>query len=95
MISQLLPALGQVGALVALLALTVPLLARHPAQVYTSEWRQHWPRRLVRRQLRSPEATVRDLVDDNTSSRTWGVLGEPHVTVLMLNIAIREAVKDS
>ena len=37
------------------------------------------------------EDEVRDLVDDNTSGRTWGVLGEPHVNVLMLNIAVREA----
>jgi potassium-transporting ATPase KdpC subunit len=41
------------------------------------------------------EATVRDLVDDNTSGRTWGVLGEPHVNVLMLNIAVQEAATDS
>ena len=37
------------------------------------------------------EAAVRDLVDENTSGRTWGVLGEPHVNVLLLNIAVREA----
>jgi K+-transporting ATPase ATPase C chain len=39
------------------------------------------------------EAEVRDLVDGNTSGRTWGILGEPHVNVLMLNIDVREAAK--
>ena len=34
---------------------------------------------------------VRDLVEDHTSGRTWGVLGEPHVNVLMLNIAVQRA----
>ena len=33
---------------------------------------------------------VLDLVDEHTSGRTLGVLGEPHVNVLMLNIAVRE-----
>lgn len=37
------------------------------------------------------EEAVRDLVDDHTSGRTWGVLGEPRVNVLMLNIAVLEA----
>jgi K+-transporting ATPase ATPase C chain len=37
------------------------------------------------------EAEVRELVHDHTSGRTWGVLGEPHVNVLMLNIAVRAA----
>jgi potassium-transporting ATPase potassium-binding subunit len=35
-VSEVLPALGQVAALVLLLALTVPLLARHLAHTYTS-----------------------------------------------------------
>ncbi|WP_243058436.1 potassium-transporting ATPase subunit KdpC [Nocardioides sp. SR21] len=35
------------------------------------------------------EDEVRDLVAENTSGRTWGVLGEPRVNVLLLNIAIR------
>ena len=39
------------------------------------------------------EDAVRELVDDNTSGRTWGVLGEPHVNVLMLNIAVRQAAR--
>ncbi len=41
------------------------------------------------------ENEVRGLVDDNTSGRTWGILGEPHVNVLMLNIAVREAAADA
>ncbi len=36
------------------------------------------------------EADVRRLVDDNTTGRVLGVLGEPAVNVLMLNIAVRE-----
>ena len=36
------------------------------------------------------EGQVRQLVDDHTSGRTWGVLGEPHVNVLTLNIAVRQ-----
>lgn len=37
------------------------------------------------------EDAVRDLVDEHTSGRTWGLLGEPRVNVLMLNIAVLEA----
>ena len=37
------------------------------------------------------ETAVSALVDDNTHGRTWGVLGEAHVNVLMLNIAVRQA----
>jgi K+-transporting ATPase ATPase C chain len=37
------------------------------------------------------EEQVRDLVEQNTDGRTWGVLGEPHVNVLMLNIAVLKA----
>jgi K+-transporting ATPase ATPase C chain len=33
---------------------------------------------------------VRRLVREHTSGRTWGVLGEPHVNVLQLNIAVRQ-----
>jgi K+-transporting ATPase ATPase C chain len=39
------------------------------------------------------EAELRDLLDDNTSGRTWGGLGEPHVNVLMLNVAVQRAVE--
>ena len=37
------------------------------------------------------EGRVRELVDANTSGRTWGVLGEPRVDVLGLNIAVLQA----
>ena len=40
------------------------------------------------------EREVRDLVDDHTSGRTWGTLGEPHVNVLMLNIAVQRAAAE-
>jgi potassium-transporting ATPase KdpC subunit len=36
------------------------------------------------------EAEVRGLVADHTSGRTWGVLGEPRVNVLELNIAVQQ-----
>ena len=39
------------------------------------------------------EDVVRRLVDEHTSGRTWGVLGEPHVNVLMLNIAVQKAAE--
>lgn len=35
------------------------------------------------------ETQVRDLVAEHTVGRTWGVLGEPHVNVLELNIDVR------
>ena len=37
------------------------------------------------------EEQVRDLVDENTNGRKLGVLGEPHVNVLLLNIAVEKA----
>ena len=37
------------------------------------------------------EQVVRRLVDDHTTGRTWGVLGEPRVDVLQLNIAVLSA----
>lgn len=37
------------------------------------------------------ENEVRRLVAGNTHGRTWGVLGAPHVDVLLLNIAVRQA----
>ena len=41
------------------------------------------------------EDAVRRLVDKQTSGRTWGVLGEPHVNVLLLNIAVQQAARDA
>ena len=35
--------------------------------------------------------TVQTLINDNTEGRQWGVLGEPRVSVLMLNIALDNA----
>lgn len=35
--------------------------------------------------------TVQTLINDNTEGRQWGVLGEPRVNVLMLNIALDNA----
>jgi K+-transporting ATPase ATPase C chain len=39
------------------------------------------------------EDAVRRLVDEHTAGRTWGVLGEPHVNVLLLNIAVQQAAE--
>jgi potassium-transporting ATPase KdpC subunit len=36
-------------------------------------------------------ATVRRLVAQNTHGRTWGILGDPHVNVLLLDIAVEKA----
>jgi K+-transporting ATPase c subunit len=42
-----------------------------------------------------PEDEFRRLVEDNTTSRLLGVLGEPHVNVLKLNLALDELAKKS
>ena len=36
------------------------------------------------------EAQVRGLVAESTTGRIWGVLGEPRVNVLELNIAVEQ-----
>jgi len=42
-----------------------------------------------------PEAQLRRLVEDNTIGRLLGVLGEPHVNVLKLNLALDKVTKKS
>jgi K+-transporting ATPase ATPase C chain len=41
------------------------------------------------------ESDIRRLVDEHTSGRTFGILGEPHVNVLRLNIAVLALAKSS
>lgn len=76
--SELLPALGQVGALALLLVLTVPLLARHLAHTYTSD-RHLGAERAAYRLLRvDPDA------DQHWRSYALSVLGLGLVGVLLL-----------
>jgi K+-transporting ATPase ATPase C chain len=42
-----------------------------------------------------PEDQLRRLVEDNTTSRLLGVLGEPHVNVLKLNLALDKLARKS
>ncbi|MGZ5400138.1 MAG: potassium-transporting ATPase subunit KdpC [Nocardioides sp.] len=41
------------------------------------------------------EDAVRTLVEENTGGRAWGFLGEPHVNVLLLNVALDEATEQA
>jgi potassium-transporting ATPase KdpC subunit len=51
------------------------------------------PRVAAARKL--PEDELRRLVEDNTTGRLLGVLGEPHVNVLKLNLALDKLAKKS
>ena len=76
--SEVLPALGQIAALVLLLALTVPLLGRYLAHVYTSD-RHLAPERVAYRVLRvDPDA------DQHWRSYAMSVLGFCLVGILVL-----------
>jgi K+-transporting ATPase ATPase C chain len=48
-----------------------------------------------RRSAKLPEDELRRLVEDNTTGRLLGVLGEPHVNVLKLNLALDKLAKKS
>lgn len=47
----------------------------------------------VARENALPARSVRELVEEHTAGRTAGFLGQPHVNVLELNIAVRGAAR--
>ena len=47
----------------------------------------------VAKERKMPENNVRQLVTDNIEGRTFGLLGEPRVNVLALNLALDQAAK--
>jgi K+-transporting ATPase ATPase C chain len=51
--------------------------------------------RRVARERRMSEENVKQLVQEHTEGRQFGVLGEPRVNVLELNLALDEASKKS
>ena len=76
--SEVLPALGQIAALVLLLAFTVPLLGRHLAHIYTSD-KHLAPERVAYRVMRvDPDA------DQHWRSYSMSVLGFSLVGILVL-----------
>jgi potassium-transporting ATPase potassium-binding subunit len=76
--SEVLPALGQIAALVLLLALTVPLLGRYLAHIYTSD-KHLAPERVAYRVMRvDPDA------DQHWRSYAMSVLGFSLVGILLL-----------
>ena len=76
--SEVLPALGQIAALVLLLAFTVPLLGRHLAHIYTSD-KHLAPERVAYRVMRvDPDA------DQHWRSYAMSVLGFSLVGILVL-----------
>ena len=44
------------------------------------------------RENRLPEARVRAIIDEHTSGRQWGFLGQPRVNVLQVNLALGHTV---
>jgi K+-transporting ATPase ATPase C chain len=42
-----------------------------------------------------PEAQLRRLVEGNTTARVLGIVGEPHINVLRLNLALDKLAKKS